>query len=189
MTTAIITLDMINVICAEGGALAEVYSPRIKEANTLEHINKVNKNARNNGYLVIQIILAFNPQYTDGSTASPIFSAAKQNKILQQDSWDTAFVDGLEVMPQDIKITKHRVSGFYGTDLDLILRANKIDNVILMGVATNIAIELTAREAHDRDYKVTIISDATEAGSIEEKKNSLNFLQRICSIKTHEEII
>jgi nicotinamidase-related amidase len=76
-------------------------------------------------------------------------------------------------------VIKHRISAFYGTDLDQICRANNIERLILTGVSTSMAVELTAREAHDRDYHVTVITDATTCASDEEKNASLSILKRI----------
>ena len=84
----------------------------------------------------------------------------------------------------DLFITKHRVSAFYGTDLDLILRANNIQDIILCGVDTNNAVELTAREAHDRNYRVTVIGDAVQTLNDAEQEASLNFMKKISNISS-----
>lgn len=73
--------------------------------------------------------------------------------------------------------------------MDLILRANCIEKLILTGVATNNAVELTAREAHDRDYEVQIIEDTTECGSDEEQQASIHFLSRITTWLSTEDLI
>ena len=94
----------------------------------------------------------------------------------------------MPVCDEDMIVVKHRVSAFYGTDLEVILRANKIEHLIICGVATNNAVELTAREAHDRDYKVTIASDATETLNDHEQQASLNFLRKIATVVTCNDI-
>ncbi|MCB1117823.1 MAG: cysteine hydrolase, partial [Chlamydiia bacterium] len=95
----------------------------------------------------------------------------------------------LHIKTDDVQIIKHRVSAFYGTDLDLILRGNSVREIVLVGIATNNAVELTAREAHDRDFKVQVIGDATECGSDEEKSASLNFLSRITEVLSTDQLI
>lgn len=105
------------------------------------------------------------------------------------DEWGGQFCEELEVEQDDVEIIKHRVSAFYGTDLELILRANAIEELILVGVATNNAVELTAREAHDRDFKVQVIEDATECGSDKEKSASLHFLSRITEVLSTNQLI
>src|ERR1700722_7164606 len=64
--------------------------------------------------------------------------------------------------PRDIMLYKPRYGSFTGTDLDLILRSNGIDTIIVTGICTNICCETTAREAGMKDYHVFFPSDGTE---------------------------
>ncbi len=63
--------------------------------------------------------------------------------------------------PAAREIVKHRYSAFQGTDLDERLRALKVERVVICGFMTNFCCESTAREAHDRDYYVTFVTEAT----------------------------
>ena len=58
-------------------------------------------------------------------------------------------------------ITKRRYSGFVGTDLDVVLRANRVQSVVLSGVQTNSCVEATARDAFSHEFFVVFASDAT----------------------------
>lgn len=185
MKTAVITLDIINDICHPDGELAH-HVARIQQNNIIENINKVLVCGREREVLVIHVRLGFRENYQDGSMVSPLFKTAKSNQRLKISSWGSQFCDILDRDDHDVEIIKHRVSAFYGTDLDLILRANKIAKLVLTGVATNNAVELTAREAHDRDYFVTVVSDATETANDAEKNASLHFLSRIAEVTTTE---
>ena len=78
---------------------------------------------------------------------------------------------------------KHRFSVFYNTDLETILRANKIDTLLIAGVSTNMAVEMTAREAHDRDYKAVVLSDACASQSQEMHDFSIEIMSRIAEIR------
>jgi nicotinamidase-related amidase len=68
-------------------------------------------------------------------------------------------IDGL-AMPGDILITKRQWSAFYGTELDLQLRRRGIKTIVLTGVATNMGVESTARQAFEHSYSVIIAEDA-----------------------------
>ena len=63
--------------------------------------------------------------------------------------------------PGDPVVTKHRYNAFFNTDLDTILRANAIRNVVLTGVATDVCVGTTAREAFLRDYYAVMVDDGT----------------------------
>ena len=76
------------------------------------------------------------------------------------------FAAGLGVESDDVVVTKHRYSGFHGTDLDAILRSNDVSELLIGGVATNVCVESTVRGAFDHDYEVTLLRDCT--GSTED---------------------
>jgi nicotinamidase-related amidase len=62
----------------------------------------------------------------------------------------------LEPEAEDYVITKRRYSAFVGTDLDLILRDNRIERVFLAGTKTNVCIRATATDAFERNYFVVV---------------------------------
>jgi ureidoacrylate peracid hydrolase len=63
--------------------------------------------------------------------------------------------------PGEHVIKKHRYSGFFGTDLDIILREWDVDTVIISGTTTENCCHATARDAMFRNYRVAFLSDAT----------------------------
>ncbi len=63
--------------------------------------------------------------------------------------------------PGEHVIKKHRYSGFFGTDLDMILRERGVDIVIISGTTTENCCHATARDAMFRNYRVVFLSDAT----------------------------
>lgn len=188
MRRAVITLDIINDICDPKGKVAR-YPDRIAKNRIIDNINVITSWGRKKECLIAHVRLGFRKNYLDSSSKSPVFKNAKSNMALAIDEWGGQFCNELQIQPNDIQIIKHRVSAFYGTDLDLILRANAVEELILVGVATNNAVELTAREAHDRDFRIQIIEDATECASNEEKATSLNFLSRLTTIVATKDLI
>lgn len=75
-------------------------------------------------------------------------------------------VDGL-AEPTDVRVTKHQWGAFYGTDLDVQLRRRGVQTIVLGGVATNIGVESTARQAWERNYALVIAEDTTSSRSSE----------------------
>lgn len=59
----------------------------------------------------------------------------------------------------DIVVVKRRVSAFSGSDLDVVLRARDIRHLVLAGIATSGVVLSTLREAADKDYRLTVLSD------------------------------
>lgn len=62
--------------------------------------------------------------------------------------------------PADIVIKKQRYSAFVGTDLEARLNALGVEHVVISGVMTNLCCETTARDAFQREFKVTMLADA-----------------------------
>lgn len=60
---------------------------------------------------------------------------------------------------KDYVIKKRRYSGFFGTDLDMVLRENNIRNVIIVGTKTNCCIRATVTDAYYLDYNPIVVSD------------------------------
>ena len=58
-------------------------------------------------------------------------------------------------------ITKHRYSAFYNTDLEIVLRCQQIEDLVISGVMTNLCCESTARDAYFRDFRIFFVADAT----------------------------
>jgi nicotinamidase-related amidase len=73
-------------------------------------------------------------------------------------------IDGL-AKPGDIHITKRQWGAFHGTEMDLQLRRRGIQTIVLGGIATNIGVESTARQAWEHGYSLVIAEDITSAMS------------------------
>lgn len=90
--------------------------------------------------------------------------------------WEGMCVEGTEEaqvhpalspLPKEKVVYKHRYSAFYNTDLEVILRCLKVEDLVLTGIMTNLCCESTARDAYFRDYRLFFLLDAT--GSINEE--------------------
>jgi nicotinamidase-related amidase len=80
-------------------------------------------------------------------------------------SWGWEVVPEIAPQPGDLVIQKWRSSAFVGTPLDLVLRSNGIQSVVICGVATNACVESTVRDAFNNDYYVVLVEDAVAAYS------------------------
>ncbi len=88
----------------------------------------------------------------------------------------TELVPELEHQPSDILVTKQQWGAFYGTALDLSLRRRGVTQIVLVGVATSIGVESTARDAYERGYNVTLVVDAMTDMKKDAHDNSLQHI-------------
>ena len=109
--------------------------------------------------------------------------------ILKENTWSVAFLDALGYNPDEKTITKTRVSPWYQTDLESYLKEKWITEIIVAGVATDLAVSSTARDAHDRDITTTIISDACATVSEEHHEAALIGIAKLVSVKKMEEFL
>ena len=77
-------------------------------------------------------------------------------------------------LPNEKVVFKHRYSAFYNTDLEIVLRSLKIEDLVVAGLMTNLCCESTARDAFYRDYRVFFLADGT--GSVNEEMHLASLL-------------
>jgi nicotinamidase-related amidase len=65
----------------------------------------------------------------------------------------------------DFVLTKHRMSSFAGSGLDVLLRSLDVTHLVLCGASTGTAVLATALNAADLDFEITILSDACFNGA------------------------
>jgi nicotinamidase-related amidase len=139
-------------------AIVSIYA---KDPDLLTRAAGVLKHARHSRMRVIHVRVGFRPNLPEISARNALFSAVKNSEKHRQ------IFEGPEgeihpaVAPEgdDIVVVKHRVSAFTGTDLDMILRANDIDTLIVYGIATSGVVLATLLEAVDADYRSFVIGD------------------------------
>ena len=98
---------------------------------------------------------------------------AQHMRHAQEGSWGSEVVESLDVEKNDISVVKRRYSGFFETDLDLVLRDRGVSSAILIGVLTHICVKPTAHDAFSRGYNVIVPADAVGAMSSLEQVASL----------------
>lgn len=117
----------------------------------------------------------------DGARSQPTDLIATRS-----DARDYEFLH--EVAPQgdEIVISKTTASAFSSTIFDQVLRNLGISRLIVAGIVTNGCVELTARDATDRGYDVTIVEDACAASTAELHDNAIARFRRVRLMRVHD---
>ncbi len=184
-----LVLDMQNDLVNGNGPKG--HSPLSSQATQRGIVDKTAaaiKKARSSGLHIGFVRVGFTADYRECPETSPVFMAAKSNGILKLGTWGTEIHPDLAPESADFLITKHRVSPFYGTNLEPILRANGICRIYASGVSTNGVVQAIVREGHDRDYEVILVEDCCAAISPEEHACSINGLSRYCSVTNSADV-
>ena len=138
-----------------------IVSIYVKDNELLVRAASVLQRARVAGMRVIHVQVGFRPNLPEVSPRNLLLGAIKSSPRRQELFQGSSGAIHPTVAPDaaDIVITKHRVSAFAGTDLEMILRANDVDTLILLGIATSGVILSTLLEAADADYRIVVLKD------------------------------
>jgi nicotinamidase-related amidase len=186
---AVILIDLINDMVAQDGKLARRgYYDFITRHEVGKSLQRLLKRARENGWLVVHVRIGFSPSYVEHPAGSPLLGGAKQFKALCLGEPGTKFNAIAKPADGEIVITKNRVSAFYGTNLESVLRTNGVKNIYVAGVGTDMAVQAAARDAHDRDFAVYVVGDCCGAGSDVDHQNSLQTLSKISKVVNVDDI-
>ncbi len=141
-------------------AIVSIYAANQKE-ELLSRAASVLREARRAGMRVIYVQVGFRPNLPEVSSRNLLLRAIKESPQHQQIFQGTAGAIHPTIAPEDddIVVTKHRISSFVGTDLEMVLRANEIDTLILFGIATSGVVLATLLQAADADYRLYVIRD------------------------------
>ena len=165
-------------------------SAMFKERNVGQAAKRVLDGARKAGVLVIHVMIDHQPAfYSPRNTflqriRIPILSApgVEVAELLE-------VVDEVKPVEGEPVIRKPRMSPFFGTALDSMLRSRDIDTVVLMGVATEFVVEAAARHAADLDYRVIVLEDCCASFSDEAHRASLHIMDHLATVATSADFL
>ena len=115
--------------------------------------------ARGAGMRVIYVRNGFRRGYPEVSGRNKSFASIRQSDRFPDAGDGSQIHPAVAPQADDVVITKHRVSAFFGTELDMILRANGIETLVLVGIATSRVVLSTLRYAADADYGIVVAHD------------------------------
>ncbi len=178
MKTGLIVVDMQNAFCHPNGSFRKRGYSIIELDSVIETNRRLIDFAHNKSWLVIYTRLAYQPDYSDAGLLLKKHPKIRQLCAYVRGSFDSEIFEDLSLAKSDVLLTKTRYDPFIGANLEEILKQNKLKHLIVGGLLTNICVESTVRSAFDREFEVTLVSDATSTYSEELYRNSLETMKR-----------
>ena len=157
--TAVLVVDMLNDFLDERGAMPLPAGQRLYEPT-----RRLLTAARASGSHVIWVCDIHPPDDREFE---------KRTVHCIAGTWGAGIVEELGPRDDEYRVLKRRYSGFYETDLDLRLREQRVETLLLTGVVTNICVRSTAHDAFFRGYDVVVVEDCVAATSDREQASSL----------------
>jgi nicotinamidase-related amidase len=176
--TALIVIDMQNDFCHPQGWLAGIGVDVAPARRPIEPLRALLPPLRAAGVPVVWLNWGNRP---DRLNLSPsllhVYKPAGQGvglgdrlpgrdaRVLEKDSWSAAVVDELAPEAGDIRVDKYRMSGFWDTPLDSILRNLRIDTLLFAGVNADQCVMCTLQDANFLGYDCILLEDASATTS------------------------
>ena len=170
--TAVVVVDMQNAFAKKGGMLDLAGMDISGAAGCIEATQRLLDSARAHGVKVVYLQMTYNRDLSNGGgLLSPNYHKEISmlmmrerpelyGKLLVEGTWDWQIVDELAPREGDTVIPKIRYSGFCGTGLNNYLRTQNFRYLLFTGIATNVCVESTARDAYFEEYWPIIVEDA-----------------------------
>jgi ureidoacrylate peracid hydrolase len=169
--SVLLIIDMQNELLDPKGKLYGQGFPREFDP-LVSNVQGLLSTARTKGLPAIFVYTAYHPSFVDASPLSP----SRKSGSLVERSWGVKIVEQVAPRDSEVVIRKRRPSAFYETPLDSVLRGLGAQSLFMCGVATNRAVESTARDAFNRDYEVFVVADGCAARSVAAHAASLESL-------------
>ena len=150
-TSALLVMDCVQGIVAQ--------LPAAESQRLLANAGAALAAARQARLPVIHVGIHFRAGYPEVASRNAFYSAVKDASRLRQGAADAAFCDAVRPLDGEAVVTKKRMSAFTGSDLEVLLRSQGIETLILAGVSSLGVIESTARAAFDMDYRLIVLGD------------------------------
>ncbi len=168
-TSALLVLHYQNGLVRDEGVFAfSGTAAQVSKHVCLDKTAAVLEAARGAGMQVIYVNIEFRPGFPELSKPTyPLIESIQERNAFLRGSWDAAVPEELAPEPDDLIVINFNSSAFSHTDLDCILRAKGVQQLFLVGIATNWVVESTARYGAELGYRISVLADCCQGFSDE----------------------
>ena len=177
--TALIVVDVQNDFTEPAGICGKAGNDISAVPGMMDSLLPLIADARKAGVFIVFLRTIYDDPVLSRALTEQYGRQSFQNLCITG-SWGAAFTDGIDPqdVPSEVIVTKNRYSAFWGSDIDLVLRAHGIETVVMTGVATEVCVESTARDAFFRDYFIVEAAECVGSYSPQRDAASKVVLQR-----------
>jgi ureidoacrylate peracid hydrolase len=178
--TAVIVIDVQNDFCHADGAFGRVGHDNSRMPDMAAALHRLLAEARSRRVLTIFVRATYDKEVTSRPLAQHRRRLGLLQSLCLEGTWGADWFAGVAPAgaPNEVVLTKHRFDAFQGTPLDLYLRSNGIETVIVTGVVTSGCVESTVRDAFFLDYRVVVPHDGVAEAAQERHDIALAVMQR-----------
>lgn len=133
--------------------------PHAIERGVVEKTRALQQAARDAGIMVCYSATVFRPGYPEISDRNKTFSQRKASGQPAVSDPTQVIHEAVRPIEGEVVAGKHRVNAMFGTDLEMSLRSNNIETLVMLGYATSGVVLSTTRYAADADFRLLIVED------------------------------
>jgi len=177
--TALVVVHMVKGVAGEVDTpFNRLFRHRAKEKGIIKAQLRLLDGFRTAEAKVVYTAVTYQPGLPGVSPNSPLWLTLFDCVCLMESTPAVELMDELARRPDEPLVRGQAANGFDRTVLDTILRLAGVDTLVIVGIATDVAIESTARAASDLGYRTIVVSDACTADSDESHARSLDVLKK-----------
>lgn len=187
MDSALMVIDMQNLFCHPEGTVTKLVGPLHAVEDAVAGVTAAIAEARRSGRHIVYTRHVYDAQYHNAgrnffgqNPMGPTGADLAEHGAFIAGTWDSDILEVIAPRAEDVVIDKTRYDAFLGTPLESVLHGKGVTDLYLCGVVTNICVESTARTAFMKDFRCTVYSDATTAGTRELHDAALLAIERGC---------
>ncbi len=170
--TALIVVDMQNAYASKDGYMDRAGFDIAHTAAAVAGVQRALASCRAAGMTIVYLQNGWDARYVEaGGPGSPNWHKSNairtmraqpelEGRLLSKGGWDYALLESVRPQEQDIVVAKTRYSGFFNSTLDGLLRARGIRTLLFSGIATNVCVESSLRDAYHLEYFCVLLEDA-----------------------------
>jgi ureidoacrylate peracid hydrolase len=174
---ALVVVDVQNDFLAEGGHYHRAGNDVAAVRAAIAALPDLIEQARQAGVLVVFVQAIYDPPYLSGPMRDRNRRRGVEAPRCISGTWGAEFC-GVQPRPGEPVVVKHRYSAFAGTTLDALLKERGIRSLLLVGVATEVCVESTARDGYFLDYYITMVADCCGTGQRADQEGALRRCER-----------
>ena len=188
--SAFLVLHFQNGVAHPDGVWGKNLYPQVLKNGSIDNTIKALGAARDSGMMVIFVNIAWRPGFPElpADTCGLLKEAKEKNECLVG-SWGAEVIEELTPRENEIIVTNFGSDGFEGTDLDLILRTNRITDLYVAGQCIEHVVETTVKRAVNMGYTATVLKDCTSGFTDQNYDAMPGLLPRYGGLITAEEFV
>ncbi|RKQ35860.1 cysteine hydrolase family protein [Oceanobacillus halophilus] len=170
--SALLIIDMQNAFIHPEGSLSKMGLDTSRTSSVIQPIQQLKEEFNKQDRPIIYIQHTHRPDKTDAGLVAKVFPPIMELGHCFDGTWDAEIISELRPDHTDYIVKKHRYSAFYHTQLEEVMKGLGVESLVVTGIATNVCVESTIRDAFYRDINVFVPRECTASFTEEAEQGS-----------------